>query len=154
MSRTKGLRRIVPAIGALVTTMAAALAIAPAALAIPHATVSPFTYASSDATKHTLSVTATNTGSNPLDVFDLLVMQSTKLSNVTLTVGTTQYPKVCTAINGGFPVVQCTPPATLMTKGATWTITFKTSTVYPAGSTSMWFADDKTGANNGALTGP
>ena len=45
-------------------------------------------------------------------------------------------------------------PATLLTPGKTFSIKFTTSTVYPAGSQNLWFADDKTGANEGEFDGP
>jgi hypothetical protein len=42
----------------------------------------------------------------------------------------------------------------LITPGTTFTINFQTSTVYPAGSSNIWFADDKTGANEAEFNGP
>jgi hypothetical protein len=155
MSTTHGRRRFVPVFGALFAVMVAVLALAPAALAKPNTKTNFFKYDPTDTTHKSLIESATNTGKNPLDVYDIeLTQNNMKLSSVMLTIGTTQYPGVCTAQNGGFPVVQCLPKGNTMAPGVTWTITFKTNTVYAAGSQNIWFADDKSGANNGAFTGP
>jgi hypothetical protein len=158
MSSTIGGRRVAPALVALVTALIAALALAPGAFARPNAKVTSFKYDPTDATHHRLIFSGTNTGTNigslGWDTFYLELTQTTKISNAMLTVGTTQYPGVCVGVNGGWPVVKCTPPTTLLTPGTSFTITFTTSTVYPAGSTSMWWADDHSGPNVGTFVGP
>jgi hypothetical protein len=153
MRRTFG-RRIAPAVGVFVTATIAAMALAPVALASPQARVNSFTYNPADATHHALIFNATNTGANPYQDFYIELTQNTKISNPVLFIGKVSYKSVCVAKNGGWPAIDCTPPATLLTPGKTFSIKFTTSTVYPAGSQNMWFADDKTGANEGEFDGP
>jgi hypothetical protein len=156
MSITSRGRRVAPLLG-LVTAMIAVLALAPAAFAASRpqvrTQVNSFTYNAADATHHQLVFNATNTGIYGYQVFYVMLTQVTKVSNPMLSVGTTQYKGKCVALNGGFPAIQCTAP-TIMTPGTPFSISFTTSTVYPAGSTSMWFADDQTGAGSGSFIGP
>jgi hypothetical protein len=153
MSRNTGGRRIAPAAGALVTALIATLALAPAALATPQTRVNFFKYNPSDTTHHALIFNATNTGTNPYNDFYIELTQTTKISNVVLRIGSAAYTNVCVAKNGGWPAIQCSAP-TLLKPGTTFGIRFNTSTVYPAGSQNLWFADDKTGATNGEFDGP
>jgi hypothetical protein len=160
MSITSGGRRVAPLLG-LVAAMIAVLALAPAAFAATKPAPKPavrtqvnsFSYNAADATHHQLVFNATNTGTYGYQVFYVMLTQVTKVSNPMLSVGTTQYKGKCVALNGGFPAIQCTAP-TIMTPGTPFSISFTTSTVYPAGSTSMWFADDQTGAGSGSFIGP
>jgi hypothetical protein len=157
MSSTSRGRRVAPLLG-IVTAMIAVLALAPAAFASTPkpkvgTQVNSFTYNAADATHHQLVFNATNTGAYGYQVFYVMLTQVTKISNVMLSVGPTKYAGKCVAMNGGFPAIQCTAP-TIMTPGTPFTISFTTSTVYPAGSTSMWFADDQTGAGSGSFIGP
>jgi hypothetical protein len=155
MSITSHGRRVAPVLG-IVTALIAMLALAPAAFAARsqvRTQVNSFTYNAADATHHQLVFNATNTGLYGYQVFYVELTQVTKISNVMLSVGSTQYKGKCLALNGGFPAIQCTAP-TIMTPGTPFTISFSTSTVYPAGSTSMWFADDQTGAGMGSFIGP
>ena len=162
MSSTSRGRRVAPLLG-IVTAMIAVLALAPAAFAAAPKTsvpkpkvgtqVNSFTYNAADATHHQLVFNGTNTGAYGYQVFFIELTQVTKISNVMLSVGTTQYKGKCVALNGGFPAIECTAP-TVMTPGTPFSISFSTSTVYPAGSTSMWFADDQTGAGSGSFIGP
>jgi hypothetical protein len=157
MSSTSRGRRVAPLLG-LVTAMIAVLALAPAAFASTpkpqvRTQVNSFTYNAADPTHHQLVFNATNTGVYGYQVFYVMLTQVTKVSNPMLSVGTTQYKGKCVALNGGFPAIQCTAPA-IMTPGTPFSISFTTSTVYPAGSTSMWFADDQTGAGSGSFIGP
>lgn len=155
MSRISG-RRIAPVLGALVTALIAAMAIAPVALASPQTRVNSFKYNPSDATHHALIFNATNTAANPMQDFDIELTQTTKISNVVLYVTgvKTPYATTCVPKNGGWPAIDCTLPANLIKPGTTFGIRFNTSTVYPAGSQNMWFADDSTGANEGEFDGP
>ena len=161
MSSTSRGRRVAPLLG-IVTAMIAVLALAPAAFAATKTAapkpqvrtqVNSFTYNAADATHHQLVFNATNTGTYGYQVFYVMLTQVTKVSNVMLSVGTTQYKGKCVALNGGFPAIECTAP-TVMTPGTPFSISFSTSTVSPAGSTSMWFADDQTGAGSGSFIGP
>jgi hypothetical protein len=160
MSSTSGGRRVAPLVG-IVTAMIAVLALAPAAFAATPRVAKPkvgtqvnsFTYNAADPTHHQLVFNGTNTGAYGYQVFFIELSQVTKISNVMLSVGTTQYKGSCVALNGGFPAIQCAAP-TVMTPGKAFTISFTTSTVYPAGSTSLWFADDQTGAGSGSFIGP
>lgn len=161
MSITSRGRRVAPLLG-LVTAMIAVLALAPSAFAATKAAapkpqvrtqVNSFSYNAADATHHQLVFNATNTGTYGYQVFYVMLTQVTKVSNPMLSVGTTQYKGKCVALNGGFPAIECTAP-TIMTPGTPFSISFTTSTVYPAGSTSMWFADDQTGAGSGSFIGP
>jgi hypothetical protein len=161
MSITYSGRRVAPLLG-LVAAIIAVLALAPAAFAATkpaapkpqvRTQVNSFAYNAADATHHQLVFNATNTGTYGYQVFYVMLTQVTKVSNVMLSVGTTQYKGKCVAMNGGFPAIQCTAP-TVMTPGTSFSISFTTSTVYPAGSTSMWFADDQTGAGSGSFVGP
>jgi hypothetical protein len=161
MSITSRGRRVAPLLG-LATAMIAVLALAPAAFAAAkpaaprpqvRTQVNSFSYNAADATHHQLVFNATNTGTYGYQVFYVMLTQVTKVSNVMLSVGTTQYKGKCVALNGGFPAIECTAP-TVMTPGTPFSISFTTSTVYPAGSTSMWFADDQTGAGSGSFIGP
>jgi hypothetical protein len=152
MRRTSGGRRIGPGVGALVAAVIGVMAFAPAALASPQTRVNSFTYNPTDTTHHALIFNATNTGKNAYQDFYIELTQTTKISNVVLKVGKYTYPKKCVAQNGGWPAIQCT--TTLLKPGTTFTITFSTSTVYPAGSQNLWFADDSTGASNGEFDGP
>jgi hypothetical protein len=161
MSITSSGRRVAPLLG-LVAAIIAVLALAPAAFAATkpaapkpqvRTQVNSFAYNAADATHHQLVLNATNTGVYGYQVFFVELTQVTKISNVMLSVGTTQYKGKCIAMNGGFPAIQCTAP-TVMTPGTAFSISFTTSTVYPAGSTSMWFADDQTGAGSGSFVGP
>jgi hypothetical protein len=155
MRRTSRGRRIAPGIGALVTAVIAVMAFAPAALASPQTRVNSFRYNPTDTTHHALIFNATNTGANPFMDFDIQLTQTTKISNPVLFIGKVSYKSICKAQNGGWPAIACGPlPATLLTPGKTFSIRFTTSTVYPAGSQNMWFADDKTGANEGEFDGP
>jgi hypothetical protein len=154
---SRGGRRVAPLLG-LVTALIAVLALAPAAFAATakpkvSTQVNSFTYNAADPTHHQLVFNATNTGVYGYQVFYVMLTQVTKVSNPMLSVGTTQYKGKCVALNGGFPAIQCTAPA-IMTPGTAFSISFTTSTVYPAGSTSMWFADDQTGAGSGSFIGP
>ena len=158
MSITSRGRRVAPVLGALVAAMIAVLALAPATFAAAPkpkvaTKVNSFTYNAADATHHQLVFNATNTGTYGYQVFYVMLTQVTKVSNVMLSVGTTQYKGKCVALNGGFPAIECTAP-TVMTPGTPFSISFTTSTVYPAGSTSMWFADDQSGAGSGSFIGP
>jgi hypothetical protein len=156
MSRTSGSRRFAPVVGALVTALIAVMALAPAALASPQTRVNFFKYNTADSTHHALIFNATNTGANPLQDFAIELTATTKISNVVLYVTGVKTPNTtaCVAQNGGWPAIQCTLPAGLIKPGGTFGIRFNTSTVYPAGSQNMWFADDKTGANEGEFDGP
>ena len=156
MSRTSRARRIAPGIGALVTVAVAAMALAPAALASPQTKVNFFRYAPQDTTNHELWMNATNTGANAYQDFEIELTQTTKISNVVLNIGKTSYKNYCVAENGGWPAISCSSlPPTLLKPGTTFGLVFFTSTVYPAGSQNLWFADDKaTGANEGEFDGP
>jgi hypothetical protein len=158
MRRTLSGRRIAPAVGALVTATVAAVAFAPAAFSKtqppkPQTRVNSFTYDTTDATHHKLIFNATNTGKNAYNDFYIELTQTTKISNLVLVIGTTTYTNKCVAENGGWPAIQCSVPA-LLTPGTTFTLKFSTSTVYPAGSQNLWFADDANGANSGEFDGP
>jgi hypothetical protein len=131
----------------------AALAFVPAASALPSPTVSSFTY-TEGSSPQALTVQATNSGTNALQVFAIELTATTTLKNVALTVGGTSHSGVCTAQNGGWPAIQCNFPAGLVPPGTAFTITFTASPAYPAGSQNLWFADDATGANSGEFDGP
>jgi hypothetical protein len=157
MSRSSPGRRIAPVAGAVVTALIAAMALAPAALASPQTRVNFFKYNPNDATHHALWFNATNTGTNPYLDFEIELTQTTKISNVVLYITGSKTPHyVCTAQNGGWPAITCNSlPPTLLKPGTTFGIQFKTSTVYPAGSQNLWFADDQaSGANEGEFDGP
>jgi hypothetical protein len=140
-------------IGVSAAAAAAALTFVPAASALPSPTVSSFTYAQGSSPQ-ALTVQATNTGSNELQVFAFELTATTTLKNVALTVGGVSHSGVCAAHNGGWPAIQCNFPAGLIPAGTAFTVTFTASPAYPAGSQNLWFADDATGANSGEFDGP
>ena len=155
MSRTSRARRIAPGLGALGTALVAAMVLAPAAFASPQTKVNFFKYAPQDTTHHELWMNATNTGAYAYQDFEIELTQTTKISNVVLNVGKASYKTYCVAQNGGWPAIDCTLPAGLLKPGTTFGLVFFTSTVYPAGSQNLWFADDpQTGANEGEFDGP
>ena len=134
-------------------TAVAALAFVPAASAIPSPTVNSFTY-TQGSSPQALTVQATNTGSNELQVFAIELTATTTLKNVALTVGGTNHAGVCVAKNGGWPAIQCDFPSGLIPPGTSFTITFTAGPAYAAGSQNLWLADDATGANEGEFDGP
>ena len=133
------------------------MALAPAAFASPQTKVNFFKYNPADATHHALWFNATNTGANPYQDFEIELTQNTKISNVVLyIVGKKRHTRP-----SAWPRTAVGRPSTARfrrpcsSRGRRSGIKFNTSTVYPAGSQNLWFADDQqTGANEGEFDGP
>jgi hypothetical protein len=140
----------------IVVTALVSLTAAQAAQAAPSVAINSFTYNPSDSSNQSLILKATNTGSAALDTFAVQLDANGTVRNVVLTVGSKTYPTACQAQNSSnmFPAVQCKPAAGVLAPRAAFTITFAISPAYPANQTNIWFADDKTGANEGNFTGP
>ena len=140
----------------LLAGVIAPLAVASAALAAPSVTINSFTYNPSDSTHQALILKATNTGANPLTTFAIQLARNGTASNAALMVGTKSYSSYCQAQNGGntFPAIQCNIPSGVLPAQTAFTVSFAMSPAYPANQTQIWFAGDKTGANEADFMGP
>jgi hypothetical protein len=140
----------------LLAGVIAPLAVASAALAAPSVTINSFTYNPNDSTHQALILKATNTGANPLTTFAIQLARNGTASNAALMVGTKSYSSYCQAQNGGntFPAIQCNIPSGVLPAQTAFTVSFAMSPAYPANQTQIWFAGDKTGANEADFTGP
>jgi hypothetical protein len=156
MHRITGSGRLVRGLLGLLAGVIAPLAFASGALAAPSVAINSFTYNPSDSTHQALIVKATNTGANPLTTFAIQLARNGTARTAVLTVGSKSYSSYCQAENGGntFPAIQCNIPSGVVPAQTAFTVTFAMAPAYPANQTNIWFAGDKTGANEANFTGP
>jgi hypothetical protein len=156
MNRISGSGLLVRALLGLAAAAFAPAAFAATASAAPSVAINSFTYNASDSSHQALILKATNTGANPITTFAIQLARNGTARNAVLAVGGKSYSSYCTAENSGktFPAIECNMPAGVLPGHTAFTVTFAISPAYPANQVNIWFAGDKTGANEANFTGP
>src|SRR5690242_17217189 len=156
MNRISGSGLLLRASLGLAASAFATLAFASAAYAAPSVAINSFTYNPSDSTHQALILKATNNGANPLTTFAIQLARNGTGRAAVLTVAGKSYSNYCVAENSGktFPAIECNMPAGVIPAGAALTVTFAINPAYPANQVNIWFAGDKSGANEANFTGP